>query len=305
MGLKWTTQHMPPQRGRRALITGANSGTGFAASRALARQGATVVMACRNPARGEAAAARIREDVPGAVVEVRTLDLASLESVRALAESMTEPLDLLLNNAGIMALPLEQTADGFELQFGTNHLGHFALTGLLLEPLKAADSARVVTMTSLMHRNGVLDLDDPNCRQRKYDKWAAYRQSKLANILFGFELQRRLSSLSPISLVSHPGVASTELALGGARAKGSATQEKIMRFISGLVGQSAERGALPMLYAATAAEAQGGRYYGPDGFREMRGFPAPAKSSAEAQDKVLADRLWALSEQLTGVHYGL
>lgn len=308
MTQKWTAASIPDQTGRIAIVTGANSGTGFAACQALAAKGATVVMACRSKSRGQESLDRIKSAQPNARVELRSLDLADLASVRSFAQGFIDShphLDLLLNNAGIMGLPQARTQDGFELQFGTNHLGHFVLTSLLLDRLKSTSGSRVVTMTSLMHAQGKIDLDDLNFERRKYDKWKAYSQSKLANILFGLELQRRLHSkgLKPQSLVAHPGVADTNLIVGEARAKGSAALAKLSGFIGGIVGQPADRAALPMLFAATDPAAEGGRHYGPDGFKEMRGYPTEARSSRAAQDAQLAEALWRASEQLTGVSY--
>jgi NAD(P)-dependent dehydrogenase (short-subunit alcohol dehydrogenase family) len=294
---------LPDQHGRTALITGANSGIGLEAARELARAGAHVVMACRDTAKGEAAADAIRKELPTAELDVAALDLASLDSVRAFAGGLAhERLDLLINNAGVMAPPYTKTRDGFELQFATNHLGHFALTGLLLEKLLATPGARVVTVSSTAHKMGRIDFDDLQS-ERSYQRWRAYGQSKLANLLFTFELDRRLEMTDAdlLSVAAHPGYSATNLQF-------AATPSRLERLGSAVLNrvyaQSAERGAAPTLYAATA-DIPGGSFVGPDGFQEMRGEPKLVKSTRAARDPQTAQRLWEVSEQLTGVHFSL
>ncbi|MEA2152474.1 MAG: hypothetical protein QOI18_707 [Solirubrobacteraceae bacterium] len=292
---------LPDQRGRTAVITGANSGIGLEAARELARAGAHVVMACRDTTKGDAAADAIRKELPSAELEVAALDLASLDSVRAFAGRYPhERLDLLINNAGVMAPPYTKTIDGFELQFATNHLGHFALTGLLLDKLLATPHARVVTVSSTAHKMGRIDFEDLQS-ERSYRRWGAYGQSKLANLLFCFELDRRLQATDAdlLSVAAHPGYSATNLQF-------AATPSRIERLASVVLNrvyaQSAERGAAPTLYAATA-DIPGGSFVGPDGFQEMRGEPRIVKSTRAARDPETALRLWALSEQLTGVRF--
>jgi NAD(P)-dependent dehydrogenase (short-subunit alcohol dehydrogenase family) len=289
--VKWTAADIPDQTGRTVIVTGANAGLGAATACALAKQGATVVLACRNPDKGAAAAATMPGDV-----SVRELDLADLASVRAFAAA-TGPFDVLVNNAGVMATPLRRTADGFESQFGTNFLGHFALTVQLLPVL--AD--RVVTVASNAHRWGRIDLDDLNWQRRRYRRWLAYGQSKLADLMFAYELQRRLHAAGSTlrSVAAHPGYAATELQSGaGARA------ERVMTLGNRLIAQSAERGALPMLYAATMPDVRGGEYWGPDGAAELVGHPTRVGSSRSSRDGRTAVRLWACAEELTGVGFG-
>jgi NAD(P)-dependent dehydrogenase (short-subunit alcohol dehydrogenase family) len=297
-----TTNAIPDQHGRIALVTGANSGIGLEAARVLAQQaGAQVIMACRDTTKGEAAAGTIREAVPHAELAVAKLDLASLDSVRSFAAGYPhERLDLLINNAGVMVPPYRKTADGFELQFGTNHLGHFALSGLLLDRLLATPGGRVVTVSSGAHKFGKINFDDLQS-ERSYHRWRAYGQSKLANLLFTFELDRRLRETGAdlLSVAAHPGYAATNLQF-------AATPSRIERLGSvvanRVVAQSAEAGAMPTLYAATA-DIPGGSFVGPDGFQEMRGKPKLVKSSRAARDPESARRLWEHSEQLTGVHF--
>jgi NAD(P)-dependent dehydrogenase (short-subunit alcohol dehydrogenase family) len=290
---KWTAADIPPQDGRTVVITGANSGIGLAAARELARAGARVIFAVRDPARGEKAAATVAGER-----EVRQLDLSDLASVRAFAEAWEDGLDVLVNNAGVMAPPEGRTRDGFELQIGTNHLGHFALTNLLLPRIRD----RVVTVSSPAHRIGTIDLDDLNWQKRGYSRWRAYGQSKLANLLFTLELQRRLEGAgSQIrALAAHPGYAATNLQSHTQ----SFIQNTAMRITNLLVAQSEEMGALPTLYAATQ-DLPGNSYVGPDGFREQRGHPTLVGRSSAASDEETAKRLWELSEQLTGVSFPL
>jgi NAD(P)-dependent dehydrogenase (short-subunit alcohol dehydrogenase family) len=291
MSSSWSTADIAPQSGRTAVVTGANSGLGLATARALAAAGAHVVMAVRDEARGKAAAA----DVPGDV-EVRALDLADLESVQAFAGSWSGPLDVLVNNAGIMAVPAGVTVDGFELQFGTNHLGHFALTNLLLPHV----TDRVVTVSSTMHRVGAIVLDDLNWQRRPYSAERAYGQSKLANLLFTLELQRRLEAAGSAvrATAAHPGWAATNLQSHS----GSRTKDAVMGVGNLLFGTSPERGALPTLFAATA-DVPGCSYIGPGGRLGFRGAPAPAGRTAAARDGDMARRMWAASAELTGVDF--
>ncbi|HET9142230.1 oxidoreductase [Actinophytocola sp.] len=286
---KWAVTDIPDQTGRTVVVTGANSGIGAVAAGALARAGARVIIACRNTEKGAAAAAAM----PGKV-EVRTLDLADLSSVRSFAGTITEPLDILINNAGVMAVPLRRTADGFEMQFGTNHLGHFALTGLLLDRLRD----RVVTVASSAHRAGRIRLDDPNWERGKYQRWGAYGQSKLANLLFTYELARRLTAAgSPVrAIAAHPGYAATNL-----QSHTESFQDRIMA-LGNLLAQNATQGALPTLYAAVE-DLPTGSYVGPDRLFEMRGHPKIVSSSAASRDEETARRLWDLSERLTGLTY--
>jgi NAD(P)-dependent dehydrogenase (short-subunit alcohol dehydrogenase family) len=303
-GSKWTAADIPDQSGRTALVTGANSGLGLATARELARAGATVIMACRNLGKGEEAAGEIRAAASGAALEVAPLDLADLASVREFAARVAgshDRLDLLVNNAGIMAAPRRLTRDGFESQFGTNHLGHFALTGLLLPALLRAPASRVVTVSSHLHRRGTMRFDDLQGEQ-KYDRWGAYGQSKLANLMFCFELQRRAveADSSLLSLAAHPGYAATNLQF-------SATDrfyEKAFGWIGNrLIAQSADMGALPTLYAATVPDLPGGTYVGPGGRGESRGYPKIVTAAGKAYDEAAWRRLWEISEQLTGVSY--
>jgi NAD(P)-dependent dehydrogenase (short-subunit alcohol dehydrogenase family) len=303
----WTTADIPNQSGRTAIVTGANSGIGLVAARELARAGARVVMACRDEQRGEQALRRARAAAPGAELEVARLDLADLASVRAFAadwENRGDAIELLVDNAGVMALPRRTTADGFEMQLGTNHLGHFALTGLLLRHLLAAPDPRVVTISSNAHKLGRISFDNLQ-GERRYWRWAAYGQSKLANLLFAYELQRRADAASSElrSVAAHPGFAATNLQFAGARMEGSQIKERLNALLSKAVAQDDEHGALPTLYAATTPELPGGSYVGPDGPLEMRGGPRLVGSTGASHDTERARRLWEVSENLTGVHY--
>jgi NAD(P)-dependent dehydrogenase (short-subunit alcohol dehydrogenase family) len=305
----WGLDDMPPLDGRRAIVTGPTSGIGLAVARALAGAGAGVVLAARDEARGREVAAQIARETGAPQPEVRRLDLADLASVRAFAAGLPyahDHIDLLVNNAGVMATPLRRTADGFELQLGTNHLGHFALTGLVLPLLLAAPAeARVVTMSSQAHRVGRIDFDDLNA-ERRYRRWPAYAQSKLANLLFAFELQRRADAagIALRSLAAHPGYAATELQARGPRMRGRRLEELGARALNAVIGQSPEGGALPTLFAATA-DIPGGSYVGPRGLAQARGAPTIVTAAPAAYDAEMARRLWEVSEQLTGVHYSL
>jgi NAD(P)-dependent dehydrogenase (short-subunit alcohol dehydrogenase family) len=296
----WTVDDIPDQTGRRAVVTGANSGLGLIAARELARKGASVVLACRNARKGEAALLAIRAAAPGADVKLASLDLGSLASVRAFAAGQDGPLDLLLNNAGVMAPPRRETADGFELQLGTNHLGHFALTGLLLDRLQAAPEPRVVSVSSNAHRMGRIDFDDLQ-GERRYRRWGAYGQSKLANLLFMLELDRRARAAGAAlkSVAAHPGYSATNLQL----AAPPLHERLVMRVLNVIVAQRAGKGALPPLYAATVPDLPSASYVGPDGPGQWRGNPQLVSMSGRAQDPEAARRLWAASEELTGVAY--
>ncbi|MBB5078974.1 oxidoreductase [Nonomuraea endophytica] len=297
----WTAADIGDLSGLTAVVTGANSGIGMIAAGELARRGAATVLACRDVAKGEAAVELMRKAAPDASIEVRQLDLADLASVRAFAAAYTGGLDILVNNAGVMALPYRQTVDGFEMQFGTNHLGHFALTGLLLPRLLERPDPRVVTVSSGLHKTGRIDFDDLQ-GERAYRKWAAYGQSKLANLLFAYELQRRAAG-ALTSVAAHPGYAATNLQAAGPRMEGNAILEFGSRLGNILFAQSAERGALPLLYAATERGLAGGTYVGPDGAFGSRGYPTTVDSSPASKDRTVAARLWTVSEDLTGVQY--
>ena len=290
---KWTAADLPSLDGRTFVVTGANSGIGLVAARELGRAGARVVLAVRDPARGQAAAAGI----PGRS-EVRQLDLADLASVRGFADEWEGDLDVLINNAGVMATPERRTKEGFELQIGTNHLGHFALTNLLLPRIRD----RVVTVSSGAHRMGSIDLDDLNWERRGYHRWRAYGQSKLANLLFTLELQRRLTEAGSNirALAAHPGYAATNLQ----QRTENIVQNTVMAISNRLLAQSDEMGALPTLFAATQ-DLAGGSYVGPDGFQEQCGHPTLVGRSRAAGDAETARRLWLLSEELTGVSFPL
>ncbi|GAB2751869.1 oxidoreductase [Streptomyces bullii] len=300
----WTAHDIPDQRGRIAVVTGANGGLGHAVARELARKGARVVLACRSEARGTAAVDRLRADMPEADVELRLLDLGDLASVRSFAAAFPyERLDVLVNNAGVMALPYGTTADGFETQFGVNHLGHFALTGLLLPALLAAPGARVVTVSSLMHAMADIDLRDLNS-ERRYRRWVAYGRSKTANLLFTHELARRAAAHGAdlVAAAAHPGYAATDLQTAGARAAGQRAVERVMRIGNRLLAQSARAGALPVLYAATAPDVRPDAFLGPS-FAMWRGAPGPSWRAPRTRDDRAARLLWAASERLTGVTY--
>jgi NAD(P)-dependent dehydrogenase (short-subunit alcohol dehydrogenase family) len=307
MATGWTTRDIPDLHGTTMLVTGANSGLGFETALALAGKGAHVILACRDVGKGGEAEARIRAAHPGASTTVMALDLASLADVRRFAAAVrgaTPRLDVLINNAGVMALPERRTQDGFEMQLGTNHLGHFALTGLLLDRLLAASRARVVTVSSGFHRLAQIRFDDPQW-ERGYAKWPAYGQSKVANLLFTYELQRRLAARSSgvISVAAHPGYASTNLQFAGPRMEGSSLAERLSAIGNRLFAQSAAAGALPQLHAATAPGVQGGDYFGPSSMGELWGAPRKVTSNAHSRDAAVAARLWELSERLTGVRY--
>ncbi|WP_435361482.1 oxidoreductase [Haloarchaeobius sp. DFWS5] len=307
---KWTASDIPKQAGKTVVVTGANSGLGYEATKALAARDATVVMAVRNVEKGEEAVRKIRRENPDADLDVRQCDLADLDSVRIFAEAFREDYDalhVLCNNAGVMALPRQETADGFEMQFGVNHLGHFALTGHLLDTLRETPGeARVVTQSSGLHERGEMDFDDLQ-GEKHYDEWDAYAQSKLANVLFAYELDRRLDDAdieNVLSVACHPGYAATNLQRRGPEQSGSTLRLIGMKVANAVMAQSAAKGALPMLYAATAYEVAGGEYYGPGGLMDMRGYPEKQHSSTRSYDQEAAARLWDVSTELTGVTYG-
>ncbi|RUR03569.1 oxidoreductase [Labedella endophytica] len=288
---QWNVRDIPPQHGRTIIVTGGNSGLGRATAAGLAAAGAHVVLAVRDTDRGRAAASSIRGSV-----DVRELDLADLSSVRRFADAWDGPLDVLVNNAGVMLQPQSTTADGFELHFGTNHLGHFALTNLLLPHV----TDRVVTVSSAAHRMGSIDLADLNWRNRPYKGWAVYGQSKLANLLFTLELERRLEAdgSSVRSFAAHPGFAATNLA----GRTGNRVADRLMGGVTKVVAQTDRMGALPTLFAAVE-DLPGASFVGPDGFAEQRGYPTLVGRTAAASDVDMAKRLWDASEQLTGVQY--
>ena len=304
---RWTTEDIPNLKGKTALVTGANSGLGYHTALELARKGAHVIMACRNASRAQAALDQILAEVPNASLELMTLDLASLASIRSFAEtfqSKYSQLHIQINNAGVMDIPRRQTADGFEMQFGINHLGHFALPGLLLNTIRSTPGSRIVTVSSMMHQSGAINFDDL-MGEHRYDSWGAYSQSKLANLLFAYELQRKLDERqsSTLSLAAHPGYAATNLQFVGAEMRGSVVQRWMMGTGNFLFAQSTAQGALPELYAATAPQVEGGAYIGPDAWGGSRGYPTVVKSNAKSHDQAVAQRLWQVSEQLTGVIY--
>lgn len=305
MSAKWTTADVPDQSGRVAIVTGGNSGIGFEAAAALAGKGAHVVLAVRDPDRGREAARRIEETHPGAGASIQQLDLTSLDSIRSAADDLRAvypQIDLLINNAGVMYPPKQTTIDGFELQFGTNHLGHFAFTGLLLDHLLPVEGSRVVTVASIAHNiQGDIHFDDLQW-DRSYNRVAAYGQSKLANLMFTYELQRRLTEKGAptIAVAAHPGISNTELMrhIPGSGLPG-------FKQLAGLVTNSPPIGALGTLRAATDSAVQGGQYYGPSGFRELVGHPVLVRSNRKSHDVAVQQRLWSVSEELTGVRFCL
>ena len=297
MTAQWTSDDIPGQQGRLAVVTGANTGLGFDTARLLAAHGASVVLAVRNLEKGKSAVARIADAVPGADVTLQQLDLGSLDSVRAAADQLRADhprIDLLINNAGVMYPPKQTTADGFELQFGTNHLGHFALTGLLLDHMLPVPGSRVVSVSSVGHRiRARINFDDLQF-DRSYSRVRAYGQSKLANLMFTYELQRRLSGAGAIAVAAHPGFSDTEL---------MRTMPGFVAAITPLISQPAAMGALPTLRAATDPGVAGGQYYGPSGLFEGRGYPELVESSKQSHDESIQRRLWTVSEELTRVTF--
>jgi NAD(P)-dependent dehydrogenase (short-subunit alcohol dehydrogenase family) len=296
---KWTDDDTTDQSDRIAIVTGSNSGIGYETARALTKKGARVILAVRNQEAGNAAADRIRSTVSDATIETMHLDLSSLASVRSFTDRLQkthEKLDLLINNAGVMIPPFSKTQDGFELQFGTNHLGHFALTGLLADLIQSTPSSRIVNVASQAHRYGDIRFDDLN-REKEYKPWSAYGQSKLANLLFTYELQRKLSrqGSTTIAVAAHPGWTATNLQ----------RHAGFIDFLNRFFAQGSRAGSWPTLYAATAPDVGGADYYGPSGFYEMRGYPKKVESNDKSRDEAVAARLWRVSEELTGVPFNL
>lgn len=294
---KWTRDNIPDQSGRIVIITGANSGIGFEAAKALAAKGAEVILAVRSQEKGDAALSQIRTEIPTAKLQTRLLDLANLASVKTFAEQFKsdfDQLDLLINNAGIMIPPYGKTLDGFESQFGTNHLGHFALTAQLFDLLKTTPESRIVNVSSNAHKMGKLNLEDLNWENRKYISWTAYGDSKIANLYFTYELSRKIKTNGHGVMVTaaHPGLTSSNLAKG-----------RGIKFFNALFAQAGPMGALPTLMAATEPTAKSGDYFGPSGISEWRGYPRQVVSNKLSQNEDIASKLWTLSEKLTGVTF--
>ena len=308
---KWTAHDIPDLSGKVALVTGANSGLGLSTALELARKNATVWLACRGAAKAEDAMRNIRAAHPSARLEFLQLDLSDLASVRAAVQTFktrSSRLDILCNNAGLMTLPYTKTRDGFEMLFGTNHLGHFALTGGLLDSIRATPGARVVTVSSVAHRSGRMPLDDLHWESQAYSRSGAYGRSKLANLLFTLELERRFrkANINAISVAAHPGYSATNIVYGGSGAPPSLLRSiwnKLAAIGNLLLAQPADKGALPTLYAATAPDVKGGDYIGPDGPLEFRGHPRRVQPNRLARDEKLAAGLWKKSEEMTGVRY--
>ena len=311
MAKRWTASDVPDQSGKTFVITGSNSGIGYEAALVLAQRGAEVILACRSQEKGQKALEQLRAGAPGAKAKLMKLDLSSLASVRAFADQVKSEhgrIDALINNAGLMAIPRATTADGFEMQLGTNHLGHFALTGLLFGRLLETGSARVVNVASQAHRMGKINFADL-MGEKRYEKWSAYGQSKLANLLFTFELQRRIEkkwpSATPVAaLACHPGYSATELQGKGPELEKSAFNAFIMKVGNGILAQSAAMGALPTLRAACDPDAKSGEYYGPAGIGEMAGPPVKVGCTTAARDPETAKKLWERSVELTKVDFG-
>ncbi|MEY3278526.1 MAG: hypothetical protein RLZZ426_1012 [Actinomycetota bacterium] len=303
--IRWTADAIPDIRGKHFVVTGGNSGLGLVTVKELARRGATVTLACRNLTKGKTARDEIAAEVGPVEIDVRELDLASLVSIRDFAAHLsTSPIDVLINNAGVMAPPRSETIDGFELQFGTNHLGHFALTGHLWAGLMKSENPRVITVSSNAHKAGTMNFDDL-MSQNKYSAWSAYGMSKLANLLFTFELQRRANAANISnfkSIAAHPGYSATNLSMSIAPSVGGFIRSAA-RSLESAVAQSAEMGALPQLYAATSLEVPAGAYVGPDGWGEWRGFPKLVSATEKAKSGEDAKLLWERSETLTGVSF--
>ncbi|HYW97175.1 MAG TPA: oxidoreductase [Bacteroidales bacterium] len=307
--MSWTTEDIPVQDGKIIVVTGANSGLGYWTTYHLAKRHAEVVMACRNTSKANEAADKIRKDFPSARLDIMELDLADIESIKRFSEAFHKKykqLNILINNAGVMAIPERRTKQGFEMQFGTNHLGHFVLTSLLFDLIKKTRGSRVVTLSSLMHKRGEIRFEDLNW-DSDYSKWKAYGQSKLANLLFMLELEKKIKSSgnSVISVASHPGWASTNLQAKGPEMEGSNIGLWLNNLGNNLLAQSAEMGAMPTLYAATSHDVTGGKYYGPSGFGGLRGYPHEENINAEKADMKVADRLWKESEKLSGINFSI
>lgn len=295
---KWDSNDIPDQKGRIAIVTGSSSGIGYETARVLANKNAEVIMAVRNLQKGNAALDKIKAGYQDADVKVMELDIARLESVRRFTEDFKKNysrLDLLINNAGVMMPPYSKTADGFELQFGTNHLGHFALTGLLMDLIINTESSRIVNVSSTSHKSGKIDFDDLDWEKRTYKKMRAYGDSKIANIYFTYELQRNLEKAGSktIAVASHPGWTATELQ----------RHVGIVNFLNRFFSQGIDMGALPTLYAAIAPDVKGGDYYGPAGWLEMRGYPKKVESNELSHDQKISKKLWEASEELTGIKW--
>lgn len=295
---KWTAEDISDQKGKVAIVTGSSSGIGYEAARVLANKNAEVIIAVRNLDKGNAAAAKIVAQNKNADVKVMRLDLADLSSVKGFAEefkSKYSRLDRLINNAGVMIPPYSKTADGFELQFGTNHLGHFALTGRLLDVLAKTQGSRIVNVSSSAHKTGKINFDDLNWETRKYSGWSAYGDSKIANLYFTYELNRKLKAnvIQTIVTAAHPGWTATELQRNSG----------IIEFLNGIFAQDITMGALPTLRAAFDETAKGGEFYGPEGFMEMWGHPVEVSSNELSKDEKIGAKLWTVSEELTGIHY--
>lgn len=304
---RWDKTCIPDLSGKVAVVTGANSGLGYEVTKGLAAKGSHVVMGCRSLEKGGSAAQQIRKEVPDASLTVMKLDLADLSTVRDFSSRFKKEyhsLDILCNNAGIMQAPRGQTADGFETHLGINHFGHFALTGLLMDPLLNTKGSRVVTVSSTAHKLGSVDFDNLGLSGR-YSRTGAYARSKLANLLFTYELQRRLddSGLSTISVAAHPGLSATNLQITGPRMGNGHFFAWMYKVVNGVLAQSAQMGALPLLYAATAEDVSGGDYIGPGGLGEWRGYPKKTKSSKKSHDEESAKQLWDISTELTKVQY--
>jgi NAD(P)-dependent dehydrogenase (short-subunit alcohol dehydrogenase family) len=294
---KWDSENISDQKGRVIIVTGSNSGLGYEAAKVLVDKNASVIVAVRNEEKGNAAVEKIKIENPNADIQVMLLDLANLESVHTFADNFKNKfnkLDLLINNAGVMTPPYTKTKDGFELQFGTNHLGHFALTGLLIDLIKKTPSSRIVNVSSMAHKIGKLNFEDLNWEARSYNKMRSYGDSKLANLYFTRELQKRLNKHSSGVIVAsaHPGGTATELA-----------RHSLFFKILNLIAQNSKMGALPTLYAAVAPDVQGNDYYGPGGIQEFRGFPKKVEPAAHAKNDDVAANLWDVSEKMTGVSY--
>jgi NAD(P)-dependent dehydrogenase (short-subunit alcohol dehydrogenase family) len=297
---KWDSNNIPDQKDRVAIVTGSSSGIGYETARVLAQKNATVILAVRNQQKGHAAKDKILGQHPNAEVRVMELDLANLESVRNFAADFKNKfsrLDLLINNAGVMMPPYSKTSDGFELQFGTNHLGHFALTGLLLDLIRSTPDSRIVNVSSGAHNYGDLDLDDLNWERRSYKKMKSYGDSKIANLYFTYELQKRLDKDggNPLVTAAHPGWTATELQ----------RHAGIIRFLNNFFSQDITMGALPTLYAAVGPDVKGNDYYGPSGWREMKGYPKKVESNELSHNEEIARKLWEVSEELSGVKFDL
>lgn len=305
--MKWTASDIPDLKGKIAIVTGANSGLGYHESLALASKGAMVILAVRNRDKGQLAFDRIKSEVPDAELVVMKLDLANIESIKHFADSYLEEferLDILINNAGLMAVPLSRTTQGFEMQFGTNHLGHFVLTALLIDKIGRTPASRIINVSSLLYKSGKINFNDLNWDQ-SYSKWAAYGVSKLSNLLFTIELDRRLSlaGKQTIAASAHPGWSSTNLQTKGAELEGTKLKSSLMNFSNILFAQSASMGALPILYAATAAAVESSGFYGPDGLGGLRGYPTEVKTDPRFVDPRIALKLWEASEKMTGIHF--